>query len=101
MLTIEDMFGRSAEDGARHAANLKTGLTELGDEFLAELCPLCEGEGATLQTYTAGCGRGYYKARGPCELCKGASLVIGGKPAPKSVIQQVIVAADAEADYDR
>lgn len=32
-------------------------------------CPLCEGKGEYKQTYTAGCGGGYYQSMGPCEMC--------------------------------
>lgn len=33
------------------------------------LCPMCEGAGKYEQTYTAGCGMGYYRSNGNCEIC--------------------------------
>lgn len=33
-------------------------------------CDMCHGTGEYEQTYTAGCGGGYYRSLGPCEYCK-------------------------------
>lgn len=32
-------------------------------------CDMCHGTGEYEQTYTAGCGGGYYRSMGPCEYC--------------------------------
>jgi hypothetical protein len=32
-------------------------------------CGVCHGTGEYEQTYTAGCGGGYYKSLGKCEYC--------------------------------
>ena len=41
---------------------------------LVSVCPACEGKGQTKQTYTAGCGMGYYSALGPCYICSRPGL---------------------------
>lgn len=61
------------------------------------VCPVCDGKGETTQTYTAGCGQGYYKSKGPCELCgkgehyKGSGYVYRAslEGVPKSVVEQI------------
>lgn len=70
-----------------------------------KICPLCDGAGEYRQTYTAGCGRGYYQSMGPCSMCgpgeawKGAGYVYKAtnKPAPRSVVEQIRAALAAEA----
>jgi hypothetical protein len=39
-----------------------------------EICALCDGAGIYEQTYSAGCGMGYYRANGECEWCKGLGI---------------------------
>jgi DnaJ-class molecular chaperone len=34
-----------------------------------ETCGMCGGEGHYDQTYTAGCGGGYFTTKGPCDYC--------------------------------
>lgn len=71
-------------------------------------CPLCEGKGEYKQTYTAGCGGGYYQSMGPCEMCgpgcypKGPGLVYKEtlKPVPKSVIEQIKNTADQDIETE-
>lgn len=75
------------------AATLKRGLEKLGPGFRAEVCYFCSGEGAYEQTYTIGCGAGYYRSLGRCDHCEGEGLVIGNRAAPRSVIAQVMTAA--------
>jgi len=96
-----NIYGRTAVQGALHARNLHLGLFMLGDDFAAELCPICTGEGAYDQTYNAGCGMGYFKSYGPCDYCGGAGLRYPGSRSaiPESVVFQVIRAANAEQDY--
>lgn len=71
----------------------KRGLAKLGPEFRARICYFCDGAGAYEQTYTAGCGMGYYRSRGRCDHCAGTGLIQGSQPAPASVRAQVINAA--------
>lgn len=64
-----------------------------------EVCPVCNGAGEYEQTYTAGCGGGYYRSLGPCECCtekgrgywKGCGYVYKetGLPIPRSVWEQI------------
>ena len=49
-----------------HAAALQRGLAVLGEEYAARLCFACSGRGQYNQTYTAGCGGGYFQSMGPC-----------------------------------
>lgn len=81
-------YGREDE----HAAELKRGLEQLPD-FAAAICFACDGKGQYRQTFTAGCGRGYYKTMSGCDYCDGTGLLQGSKPAPASVREQVLVAS--------
>lgn len=63
-----------------------------------EVCPYCHGKQRTRQTYTAGCGGGYYQAGGPCPICSeenhhwcGHGFVYKEAciPVSKSVIEQI------------
>ena len=64
---------------------------------LVEKCPMCGGKGEYKQTYTAGCGGGYYKSVGPCDFCSHPSLFFkglgyrmkDGSSVPESVINQI------------
>ncbi|RWO20711.1 hypothetical protein [Mesorhizobium sp.] len=78
-------YGREKE----HAAELRAGLQRMQTGFLAEICGLCHGEGQYEQMYTAGCGGGYFRSMGGCDYCDGTGLRQGGKPAPRSVVEQV------------
>ena len=44
-------------------------------------CDMCGGDGAYNQTYTAGCGGGYFTMKGTCDHCAGAGIrtINGGK----------------------
>lgn len=59
------------------------------------VCPMCKGEGEYPQTYTAGCGGGYYKTLGKCDYCDGmryrykGSFREGGGPVTSSVLAQI------------
>lgn len=66
---------------------------ELVPEY-AEPCGVCEGSGEYPQTYTAGCGMGTYRHRGPCDYCRETGLLYRGtlKPPPDSVLEQIKVA---------
>lgn len=81
-------YGRTRE----HADELKRGLEALGPGFLAQLCPICEGEGQYRQHYNMGCGQGMSRMMGGCDYCGKLGLLQGGKPAPLSVMNQVIEA---------
>lgn len=55
-------------------------------------CPVCAGVGEHTQTFTYGCGAGYYRALGVCEYCRGIGLTYKGtwgQPAPPSVLEQI------------
>lgn len=87
-------YGKEEE----HASLLRAGLAALPVDFRASVCFLCNGLGQHEQTYTAGCGGGYYKANGPCEACGSTGLRQGDgyrAPAPVSVIEQVLNAGRA------
>lgn len=79
-------YGRTAE----HAASLKRGLARLPSNFAAEICWACDGAGERKQTFTAGCGGGYFSSMSGCDYCDGTGLLQGDKPAPASVREQVI-----------
>lgn len=105
MNQLISMF-RSREEGQQHAAKLKAGLAALGDDFVAHICGWCNGEGSYEQTYTAGCGGGYYRSYGGCDWCKGAGLVIKGAhfpeaAAPESVVNQVVNAGVKRVNMDK
>ena len=76
-----------------HAAALQRGLAVLGEEYAARLCFACSGRGQYNQTYTAGCGGGYFQSMGPCAYCGEIGLRYGDETyatAPASVIEQVL-----------
>ena len=76
---------------------LKQGLSLMRPGFAAELCWRCDGVGEYDQLYNMGCGMGMSNWKGDCEYCKGVGLLQGDKPAPPSVINQVITAAENNA----
>lgn len=84
---------RTEQEGKEHAARLALGLARLGPLYVGSICFLCAGEGRREQTYTAGCGGGYYRSFGPCDWCNGRGLMQGTSAAPESVVQQVLNAA--------
>ncbi len=61
-----------------------------------EKCYLCSGEGECEQTYTAGCGGGYYRMKGPCVHCKGIGLKykVNNGDVPFSVLNQIRKGSD-------
>lgn len=78
--------GREAE----HSAEIKAGLEHMIEGFMARVCGICDGQGAYEQTYTAGCGGGYFKMSGGCDYCAGTGMRQGSDPAPQSVVDQVV-----------
>ncbi len=82
-------YGRTQE----HADDLRRGLARLPAGFAAKVCAACAGRGEREQTYTAGCGGGYYRSMGPCDSCEATGLLQGGEAAPASVRAQVLIAA--------
>ena len=81
---------------AAHAAALKLGLSRLRPDYIAEVCGICNGRGEYDQSYTAGCGGGYYRSSGPCDYCERTGLTQRNRPAPGSVVNQVLVAASQQ-----
>lgn len=73
-----------------HEACLRAGLMLQGPDFAATICSICQGRGKRMQTYTAGCGGGYYRSTGDCEYCGCTGLVQPNGPAAESVVIQVI-----------
>ncbi len=88
---------RTSEQIDAEVAQLRRGLEKLGPQFGAAVCGMCAGRGQYEQTYTAGCGGGYYRSMGDCDECKGYGLVVGRKDAPRSVYDQVMRAGALEA----
>lgn len=82
----------------KHAAALSAGLACLPSGFSAVLCEVCNGHGQYEQTYTAGCGGGYFRMKGACNCCEETGLLQNGRPAPISVIHQVLNAGTAAKD---
>lgn len=75
-----------------HAARLVAGLARLPTDYVARLCYLCRGHGCYMQRYGVGCGGGYYRSIGACEICDGTGLLQHDVPAPMSVVNQVLQA---------
>lgn len=71
---------------------IRDGLAALGPTFSAELCEVCKGEGRYEQIYTIGCGMGTHKSMGRCWYCDGNGVTQQRKPAPASVINQIMQA---------
>jgi hypothetical protein len=70
-----------------HAAKLRAGLAKLSPQFVAEVCWWCDGTGRHKFEHCTVCGadKMYGTALG---------LLINNRPAPESVVNQVLVAAD-------
>lgn len=73
--------------GDEHAARLKRGLQVLGPNFIATLCYWCDGTTVHGFERCNVCGRG--KAYG-----EALGLLQGNTPAPESVVNQVLIAAE-------
>lgn len=74
-------------------AKLSAGLVALGAEFLAQFCWWCHGTTRRDYEHCQVCGKyGYGTAQG---------LLVGNEPAPASVINQVLVAAERAGDERR
>lgn len=86
-------YGYAYLHGRNQAIVLMNGRARMPANFVARLCGVCSGAGVYKQTYTAGCGLGYYQSEGQCDNCDGYGLMVGDKPAPISVVNQVIEAA--------
>jgi hypothetical protein len=88
-------YGKEKE----HAAALVKGFYALPLGFNAELCHGCGGEGQRRQMFTAGCGGGYFHSMAGCDICDGTGVMQGGRPAPMSVLNQILTAAGYEHAY--
>lgn len=73
---------------------LEISLAKMPENFIAELCGICNGAGEYKQMYTAGCGGGYYHSVGMCDHCEGEGLTVNGEVASESVINQVNCATE-------
>lgn len=76
------VYGRENE----HKAQLEAGLKALGPKFLAQLCWWCDGTTRHKYESCNVCGKHGY--------CLGLGLLVGNEPAPHSVVNQVLVAAE-------
>ena len=70
-----------------HQAKLKLGLQKLGKSFVAQLCWKCDGLTKAPFEPCSICGKGRYYG-------SSLGLLIGNEPAPESVVNQVLVAAE-------
>lgn len=53
-------------------------------------CYFCSGNGEYEQTYTAGCGGGYFRMKGICDHCGGAGIrTINGGKVSRSHLAQI------------
>lgn len=71
----------------QHADDLHAGLKALGPDFIAKICYWCNGTGTRGFEQCSECGRG--KPYGTS-----LGLLQGLAPAPDSVVNQVLVAAE-------
>lgn len=69
-----------------HAIKLRAGLAALGPDFVAEICYWCEGKTMRKCEHCSVCGLGEFYGTA-------LGLLIGNRPAPESVVNQVLVAA--------
>lgn len=67
-----------------YASRLSIGLSRCGPDFLAEICPSCDGTGCPTWSATP------YDA---CPTCNASGLLQAGIEAPPSVLNQVLIAA--------
>lgn len=79
---------RSTEQAA-YARRLVLGLSRCGPDFLAEVCPSCDGTGSP--TWSAS----PYDA---CPSCNASGLLQAGIEAPPSVLNQVLTAAPPKGE---
>lgn len=71
-----------------HKAKLVKGLATLGPDFLASLCWWCDGSTKReFESCNVCSDNGYGSALG---------LLVGGKPAPVSVVNQVLIAGGGQ-----
>lgn len=60
-----------------------------GMDYL-KVCYFCSGDGEYEQTYTAGCGGGYYQMKGRCSHCEGTGIkTINGGNVSRSHLMQI------------
>lgn len=60
-----------------------------GMDYL-ETCRMCGGEGSYSQTYTVGCGGGYFSMKGPCSHCSETGIrTINGGQVSRSHLMQI------------
>lgn len=73
-----------------HAESLRVGLERLPKNFVAQICPSCNGRGSYVQRFNAGCGMGSFEIEAGCDWCGATGLLQNDKPAPASVLIQVL-----------
>jgi hypothetical protein len=75
-------------EAKQHADKLKRGLKRLGSAYVAEICFWCDGKGTRKFEHCHVCGAGKFYGTA-------LGLLINNKPAPDSVVNQVLLAAEA------
>lgn len=75
-----------------HVEKLKIGLAKLGPQFLGRICGICHGHTRYEQRYCDG-PNGSFRMNGECDYCGATGLQVAHKPAPMSVVNQVLTAA--------
>ena len=72
-----------------------------GMDYL-ETCTMCAGEGEYLQTYTAGCGGGYFSMNGRCDYCEATGIrTINGGKVSQSHLAQIAARRTPHTPKDR
>jgi hypothetical protein len=74
-------------EGKAHQAKLRRGLKALGPDFVAHLCWWCDGLTTRDFGHCDVCGKGRFYG-------SALGVLIGNTPAPESVVNQILVAAE-------
>lgn len=69
-------------------------------------CYWCGGHGVREDTYTAGCGGGYYRAKGKCDHCDGIGVIfnhdnpfVPDRPELKPSVTEIAQAVQTHLDH--
>lgn len=78
------------EQTEREALEALRNCDLIGGMDYLETCQFCAGEGRYNQTYTAGCGQGYFTMKGPCDYCAETGIrTINGGMVSRSHLMQI------------
>jgi hypothetical protein len=67
---------------AEHQQMVQVGLSRMIPDYLGEACWSCHGSGYNERSFWE------------CQMCEGTGMQVAGHPAPMSVLNQVLVAAE-------